>query len=148
MKLSNALSVLFLVASVSALPEPICGKRGQPCKREALPEPICGKRGQPCKREPYAEAICGKRGQPCRQVKRAAEAFAEAFAEPIAAPEDEVLMSRCNLVGGACYEAKLKARELADIVSLTVRDPEAYIDGLVLETREGQFSIPPYVVFR
>lgn len=136
MKLTNALCVIILAATASAvaLPkaEPICGKVGQPCKREADANPL-----------PYAEAICGKVGQPCRRVKRAAEALAEALAEPIAEPEDAILLARCNLVGGACYEAKRMTRDLAEVVAVAARNPEAYYDGLNLETGEGMFiSVP------
>jgi hypothetical protein len=81
-------------------------------------------------------------GQPCRQVKRAAEALAEALAEPIADPDDKVLDARCNLIGGACYEARRKTRDLAETVALASRDPEAYLGSINLETREGKFIVP------
>jgi len=126
MRFTNVISVAILASAVTAI---------------AIPEPICGKPGQPCKRE--AEAICGKPGQPCRKVKRAAEAFADALAEPIAEPEDETLLARCNLVGGACYEAKRMTRDLADVVALAARDPEAFYGGLNLETRDGKFKPLP-----
>jgi hypothetical protein len=166
MKFTTALCTVVLAATVSsvAVPEPVanaspwppCGKRGQPCKRdpEASPWPPCGKRGQPCKRDAEAIAFpwppCGARGQPCKRepeahgVARAAEAFAEAIAEPVPVAEDEVILARCEVVGGACYEARKMTRDLADSIALSARDPEAYLAGIQLETRDGKFEPPPF----
>jgi hypothetical protein len=165
MKFTNAICVFILAASVSAvaLPNPVadarCGHPGQPCgKRDAIPAPEarCGHPGQPCgkaKREPEArcghpgqpcgkrdaipeaEARCGHPGQPCGKVKRAAEAFAEALAEA-SATENVNLDARCNLVGGACFEAKRLTRDLAAVVAETQEDPEAYYNSLEIEDEE------------
>jgi len=76
---------------------------------------------------------CGKVGEPCG---RSALPLPESFAEP----EDAGLNARCNLVGGACYEAKRMTRELASLIALSTRDPKAYYDGLDLEDEESKFS--------
>lgn len=43
------------------------------------------------------------------------------------------------MVGGACFEAKRLARDLAETVAETTSDPAAYLESLNLETREGEF---------
>ncbi|CAL3961956.1 unnamed protein product [Diplocarpon coronariae] len=153
MKLTSAICALIFAASVTASALPVaaaearCGKPGQPCgkaKRVALPEP---------------EARCGKPGQPCGKVKRAAEAFAEALAAPdvsfLSSPasglswpatknyfqaedpaEWATLDARCNLVGGACYEAKRLTRDLAAIVASTQDDADEYYDSLEIEDED------------
>lgn len=121
MRLTNALCVIILAATASAvaIPEPL-----------ALPLP-----------EAYAEAKCGEFGE-CGRVKRAAEAFAEAFAEPSAEPEDSIVMARCNLVGGACYEAKRLARDLASVLAHTRDEGSAFVARLALEDEESKFPRP------
>ena len=137
MRFTNTICVIILAATAAsavAIPEPRCGKVGQPCgKRDALALP-----------EAFAEARCGRVGQPCGRVKRAAEALAEAFAEPSAEPEDAEIEARCNLVGGACFEAKRLARDLASVVAHATDDPEAFYNSLDLEDEESKFPRPPF----
>ncbi|KAK2628305.1 hypothetical protein QTJ16_002951 [Diplocarpon rosae] len=149
----------------AAAAEARCGHPGQPCgkaKRVALPEPEarCGHPGQPCgKAKREAAPRCGHPGQPCGKVKRAAEAFAEALAEPEvssislppvtsscsnthdaiqaeASADWTTLDARCNLVGGACYEAKRLTRDLAAIVASTQDDADDYYDSLDIEDED------------
>jgi hypothetical protein len=62
------------------------------------------------------------------------------MAEPAAEAEadvDEAVVKRCNMVGGACYEAKRLARDLAGVTASVKRDADTFYEDLGIESREG-----------
>ncbi|KAL2201618.1 hypothetical protein CC79DRAFT_1281974 [Sarocladium strictum] len=103
------------------------------------PEPWCDKKGQSCGKRDVAVELdarwCDKKGQSCWKRDAAAEAFAEAIASSggILARSPESDFS--NAPGGASYYAKRQLNELAGLVALTTRDPEAFYASLGLENR-------------
>lgn len=142
-----AVMATVAMAAPAAEAEAWCERPGQSCwKRDedggstqnAPSDDWCERPGQSCwfaKRDAEAEAWCERPGQSCWKVKRAAEAFAESISSSgrleTRAPEAEL----SNLPGGAEFKAKRSVDELAHLVALSRRSPDAYYNNLELEAR-------------
>lgn len=81
---------------------------------------------------PEPEPWCWRPGQPCWKVKRATDAFSVAIRSSGGLQERTPEADYSNAPGGAAYMTKRSVNELANVVALATREPEAYYKGLGL----------------